>query len=125
MQSQRIDIVPFDLANEKLTDVKHMYIQLAEKFFLYAAKYYGQENVISDEDDKVKVWKDHQNDFLLKIKPELISGIELRWTSHKYWYIGIEFIGYAEVIKIYFQTKKEALPVFARIDEYFFGKSDV
>jgi hypothetical protein len=126
MTPERIDIASFDLANEKLNDVKHMYIELGGNYFLYSAKYYGEEPVSEDKEDHSAGWKEKKSDFIIKVKKENIASIELYYLNNRdYWNIEIEVNGYPSAIRLYFKTKKELLPVFNKIDEYVFGTNKV
>ncbi len=119
----RIDIEQFDLANEKVTEPIHLYIELAEHSLIYAAEYYGEEPAAEDQEDHSLGWKEMYQNFHIKIKREVLVSLDINWVNKReLWRVELEANGYPNSIKFYFKKEKDARKVWKQLDEYIFGE---
>lgn len=121
METKRIDIEQFDLANEKVTERVHLYIELADNYLLYAAEYYAEHPVSEDKDDHTMGWEDIYSNFRIKVKRETLVSLDINWIhKREMWQVEVEANGYPNTIKFYFKKRKAAEAIWKELDEYIF-----
>lgn len=118
---ERIDIVQFDLANEKVIHSKCLYIELGQNYFMYAGNYTSSKPVADDSEDHTLGWQESATFFKHKILKSSVVSVEIRWIEkRKYWCVEMECNGHPTTISLYFQTKIEAEPIYQKLDKFIF-----
>lgn len=119
---KRIDINQFNMANEKVSESVHLYIQLSDDYFIYAAEYYGEEPIAEDKDDHAMGWKEMYQNFFIKIKRQSLVSLDKNWNNKReFWQVEVEANGYPNTIKLYFKTEKEAQGIYDTLDKFIFN----
>lgn len=122
MEVKRIDIKQFDMANERLIEPIHLYIELADNYLLYAAEYYGEQPKSEDKEDHLLGWEEIYANFKIKVKRETLVSLDKNWVNkRKLWQVECEANGYPNSIKWFFKTEKEADAVYKELDNYIFN----
>jgi hypothetical protein len=122
MEPKHIDIEQFDLANEKVSEKVHLYIELGDNYFLYTAEYYAEQPKAEDKDDHTFGWEDIYANFRIKIKREAFVSVDINWIhKRELWCVELEANGYPNTVKLYFKKQRDAETVCKALDEYIFN----
>lgn len=121
MDSERIDIAPFDRQNEHIRKCYYLYVQLFDEYLLYAGKYLGEIPVADDPQDHSMGWKNKAANFMVKIKREAFVSVEYFWErTYEVYHVELEANGYPNSLTLYFQTEKEAEAMYNKLTKYIF-----
>lgn len=115
----KIDFKLFDLSRDKIKEDIAYYVELLPDRFIYHI-----EGIVDREPDiSEEVYESEEDKYIYEhsiFKKELLTGCSMYSADEGLFFVDFEITGSGSVIKINFQTKKEATLFLNKVTDYIF-----